>query len=140
MKYIIILTLFITGCGTFQAKAPIEEVNAEFQEYYDLFEEIYGVSVDVPIDFEEIDDNYLGVCRYNGRVSYIYINPNHWNTLEHYTKVFLVFHELGHCFFKQDHRDYYLPDSCPGSIMSTYASTETCYETHYEYYILELVK
>ena len=62
MKYIILLTLFITGCGTFQAKPPIEEVNAEFQEYYDLFEEIYGVSVDVPIDFEEIDDNYLGVC------------------------------------------------------------------------------
>lgn len=80
----------------------------------------------------------LGECHmFTGKVN---INPEYWygDDMSEKRKTALVYHELAHCAFLEDHDDNLLPDSCAKSLMHSQLPSQICLNRHWKHYIKEL--
>ena len=124
-----ILVLFLlVSCGSSKKDvydnpdgvAPGGPTDSEFAHYIEEFEDDTGTSVShIPIQMGELKDSAAGVCyRWGSGEVKIVIDREVWEYVDHVTKHFLIWHELGHCGFKLGHFDGRKEDGCPKSIMN----------------------
>lgn len=96
-------------------------IEAPFLPFVEAFEfECKCKIMDVPISFQEIDEDHAGEC-WNYVVlfesySEIAIDRLWWDTARPDVKEQLIFHELGHCVLHRDHIDMEI-NQIPVSIM-----------------------
>lgn len=134
---ILSLCVLMAGCSKFEAVGYIEQ---DFKPHVYKFMAIAGIEkIEVDMYYSEQDGFIIGMCRINGENKYIEIDPMWWSENSELAREQLIFHELAHCVLGQGHRNYYLHDSCPGSIMGEWHVRESCYVKHYDYYIKELM-
>lgn len=109
MRYILLLIILLTGCGTHIS------VNNDptFNKYYDTFLEeglkrgvnLYSIPR-VSIYFSEtLSDNFAGYCSWGEGYRFISINKKYWDGYSEIDREYLIFHELGHCVLGKDHDD-----------------------------------
>lgn len=138
LKLILLLSVSTMMIGCARTTGTVGE---DFKPFVKKFEEIYGITVNMGIFYQDLDGWVIGVCRYGRHSREIAIDPEFWDEASDIDREIVIFHELGHCALNQfEHRNYYhsLDPQCPGSIMDEYHIGEVCYEKHYDYYIEEL--
>lgn len=116
-------------------------IDRELLPYVEKFEERYKIQVTgMYIQFRTLAGARVGQCtiKSNG-YKIIEIDPGAWEFKSEIDKISLMFHELGHCFLYQNHRNYLLNDNCPGSIMDEYVVSRECLDKHFDYYTDELI-
>lgn len=106
----IILSLSLTGC-----KKDIIETDQALLPYFDLFAleaEKRGITVDYELErieglLQDIrDESVLGQCFRNAeKPKKVIIDQEYWDEADEFSKQFLIFHELGHCFLNREHDD-----------------------------------
>lgn len=105
LKYLILLTFLLTGCG------PKLELG-DFKSYVTSFEAeslIRGQSIHITnlkIQFGFLPSNLLGLCNVNNLATpLITINPDLWTNMDDTQKEQVVYHELGHCVLHRVHNN-----------------------------------
>lgn len=151
MKVLIILiSLTFAGCGR-------HIVDADFTKYVDSFNDAAtkrGYLVDgktgyrgtngLNIEFatEKLypkytgNENAIAVCQGG---SSILVDKDYWDSTSDTKKEMLIYHELGHCVLKRDHRDDFDGYQYV-SLMNIGLVDETNYRNHRETYLDELFK
>jgi len=112
MRFLLITLLILSGCGSAQQEPAFRPHYDEFKRRYNT--DPYGVS----IEFGVPDDNQAGQCHIWARR--ITVKQSEWESMEHYGKELLVFHELGHCVWGLRHIEdemEYRGERMPRSIM-----------------------
>ncbi|MEL6989220.1 MAG: hypothetical protein AAGK97_15515 [Bacteroidota bacterium] len=121
--------LFIIFLLTLQSckKDPVGgEVDEELRPYFELFKEEgekRGVDIDYianPINGSILDivtTGIAGQCFNDLNPPRIVIEEALWENADESEKAFIVFHELGHCYLKQQHRDQQNSDGSCVSLM-----------------------
>lgn len=108
---------------------------------------IYKVK-DITMGFEKINrktkkgEPIIGTCNdlgYPGDLvpKEITIDTEFWNTSNYNQKLFLLIHEILHCFANRDHVLGTFEDKCPTSLMNAVQPTNKCIEKHFEQYLAE---
>jgi hypothetical protein len=139
----LLIILLLSGCGTFRALI----IDEEFKPYYQEFQEVYGLYPQIsitmmPEEYFKDPDNpkrlVVGHCHLEKKL--IHISREYWDRASEVNRWELVFHELGHCFFRfRAHYDDLFSDNCPKSIMhSKIMITDRCFDKHFEHYYKEL--
>lgn len=133
------------------ADVEYANVDPELVPHFRAFEQVaaeMGINVDlqssgisgkiVPIN----DGNIAGTCSYNSNFTHrdIEIDQDFWQRASHLYREYIVFHELGHCYLRRDHKEGCLRN---GSYLSLMRSGEGNCRDNYsratrEYYIREL--
>lgn len=134
----------VTGCKKIKV---YRQIAPEFVPYVASFEQnmrTYRREYDAGnmiMRFATLNNQWVGECigSYGGQKQ-VLIDIEYWNWLDEGQKVQLIWHELGHCWLLQDHRDAALADGSPASVMNTVAFWSGIFETHELYYINELFK
>lgn len=126
-KLVIILILFTIGilsCINSSLK-----YKKEVKPFVKEFENLYNVKVKTDISFKNLPET-AGVCVNYLIGSEIFIDSEVWDNLSFEERDWLVFHELGHCYFDLDHYDEMNIDNCPKSIMHRHSISyaNTCYK------------
>lgn len=147
---LIILLFILVGCGRNSDfnKIGINSVSNKktdkiFYAYIHKFERHLGKKIKTSINFGKTKGN-AGVCyQFKNQKNEININKAYWKTLIPELKQQLIDHELGHCELDRDHNDKHYEDTCPVSIMRSWAfnewEIENCYNNT-NHYIKELFK
>jgi hypothetical protein len=159
IKYLLVLILLLS-CGTNYAEDLVNKkeedprphkdsgIDERLQDYVNSFTIVSGISVNIPIVIEKINDgDKVGLCyTWEGKKTYNEIvvdKPFYYRNRKDFSKMEdLVWHELGHCVLGiSEHDDSRFPDDiqCPNSIMNSnvFNSFEmdncyTKYKKHYE--------
>lgn len=109
------------------------------------------------------DESTIGTCWPLGFITEIDISREGWESNpSYYWRKALIYHELGHCILGRNHTEVtessgyvgaierfffrmgfwqpkgYLSDGCPASLMHPYLVSESCFYSHYNYYIEEM--
>lgn len=138
--------LLCSSCGQSSSAREEPRVEEEIKEYYDRFQEYYGINpYYVSATFEEElvgddgNEDVVGICkRWKSGKAEIVLERPYWNGLSDYGREELVFHELGHCVLGRGHNNENV-DGCPVSIMNEYTFGETkCYSDNRNELIQEL--
>lgn len=144
------MLLFLVSCGSdviYGGPIVKKITDPTFAIHVDIFEDDLGRSVTTPIVFAEIGDTYAGTCRKWKGLAYreININKKQWDVMDYSSREHLIFHELGHCELKRDHKDTMVDlgkTACPSSIMRWFSFNEyeitNCYDYDRNYYLNEL--
>ena len=122
-KYLFILLVFFGACT--REEAADLYVESDLQPYFAAFEaEAAERGLDMEIQIEgfintlENGDGILGQCvEDNLEPDQIIIDGSFWNRSDHYSREFIVFHELGHCVLGRSHLDDPGEDGLCASIM-----------------------
>lgn len=116
------ILLFISGCGFYPVDSGyIDPVFIPYVEEYKGDKLLYlntSNIVKVSIIFKTLDTGLAGMCEMTGFIDritnknkifyrHIFIDPNHWYTLNELDQKLLIYHELGHCDLDLDHTDDY---------------------------------
>lgn len=124
MRYLVVLFIFLTGCGIEQASDPrdIHGIDAAFTGYISQFESLYGNSIgDVPMQFGDLDANVVGECIYWNTYREVKISSYYWQYLDNEGRYSVIFHELGHCVLGRGHDTATMPlTGRPDSFMYPY--------------------
>lgn len=159
----LLLFLLLTSCGTdfndfyynhiVSPKDPRKQhgIDKEFITYTLYFEKLYNTKIiDIPINFAIIDKKELGHCKFHIYTSkYIYkeifINSLYWHKLSKLQRVYLIFHELGHCHFNKGHNinliNLGIYKKVPQSIMFPEDfGSKPVFKIYFKYYVKELQK
>ena len=115
-------------------------IDPAFYPYIDLFEQYYGVNVNLDITFYSLDEPTIGQCHSTSN-PYIKIDPEFWFSTDDLQQKALIFHELVHCVFGfMDHENAMLEEEpyCPYSIMHKHIVPSYCLDKYYDHYIDEL--
>ena len=144
MKTILALLILI-GCSTPPYKQPNYKpqntINSEFIPYLEDYEYYYKGKVrHIPINFESLDGNTVGLCGYRNGKIFILIDPDYWLKSTELEKLQLFFHELGHCHLGRGHYNLKYSDECPISFMHKTTFDNDCIDRHFDAYIEELFK
>lgn len=146
LLFVLFITLF--GCG----REPTPEEQAEFLPYFHRFVEqakVYGRDVDsdpVPMYFGDLGPTRVGVCEERWfQSSRIYIDRRAWAHTPEPGREALIFHELGHCVLKREHKDTVMTvrlesgaRQVPESIMNTSGVHASTYTVLKNYFLTEL--
>jgi hypothetical protein len=130
MNYLLILFLFLVGCG--KQEIVIER---DFLPHKNKFVEIFQVPVNVTIQFGDTED-YTAICiKYDDGSREVYVNKSKWPT-DYYAQEEIIFHELGHCVFNRVHDDTLDGNFCPKTIMNSQTfGHDNCYKRYiFDYY------
>ena len=144
IKYIILVTL-ISGCS----KEKIQVIPNEFQSYVDMFfaeGNQRGLNtnlddVDLRIQFGTLSGTTAGQCSFQSNT--VTIDQNKWNSMTEEKKVWLIFHELGHCILDRQHKNERMENGECISIMKGIENNFDCSLNYYSskwwnYYLDEL--
>lgn len=154
MKMLLLIsTIFLSSCGAFYPKDYVQshkpyfnQSDHYFEKHKEEFKKDYyietgkNVSISFPINFSydiffKDNPDSIGVCFYTGNYEPIevLINERTWSQMTEECQDQLIYHELGHCLLKQDHRDDYI------SIMN--ATDEKChiFYEHKDVLVRELI-
>lgn len=143
MRYLL-LALFISSCGSGQlpklvsSTKPVyvDEEVIPFLERFDTYAAILRIKpnyTDLVIyrTDEPPQGKHLAICRSNGQnIKEIIIYNQFWDEATDVGKEIVVFHELGHCALKQEHRKF--------SVMQSTMLLEEIYISYYDDFIKEL--
>lgn len=101
MKYLILATLLLVGCGGVkQKRIPPPD---EFAAYVVEFEQLLGSEIyNVYFAFDELDPE-IAQCNYTSVTSTITVDETRWADLCELQRRALIFHELGHCVLLREH-------------------------------------
>lgn len=144
------MILFLTSCGEIKdflvkdsPPPPPKASDPILREYVNRFEDLYGIRVNVPINFSELGLNHAGVCtQWASGYAEIEVDETEWHKFNLDQREQLIFHELGHCVFSRQHDNGTLPDTCPKSIMRSFMFNSfeiyKCYKPMHNYYVDEL--
>lgn len=161
----ILLLLLLVACGTDTVIEKVVD-NGKYPDYYsnfdpDFHEHIYeyekqAASQNKLYTVKGLDSfkmvktikvfnkdgvflpSVIGVCRtFSNGSTHIEIESGFYYYKSEVEAKGLVFHELGHCVQKSDHRDELDIDKCP-SIMATYVSSRSKYSECWNNMIVEL--
>ena len=133
---IVILSVMLNSCVTWHEKS----VDDTMKPYKDSFlvdmqmldEHFKGLD----IKFLSLSDSIVGQC--NPFTKKITIDPTYFFKANEKQKSALIYHELGHCVCDKVHYDKKLKDGCPKSLMYQNIPWNSCLQTHWNYYIIEL--
>lgn len=150
-KWILLTALVLTGCGEGVIPCPGPPVTpgerAPAPSYPELirphapeaapfaaeFENKYGVDtncIEIKYEYkEEYMSNGMTAGFCDGNYT-IYLNPKFWTRFSETTKRNLVFHELGHCALRRQHKNEIFEDGCPRSHMNWMLIWDECYIKH----------
>lgn len=144
LSFVVCTIILLSACGTFRSAKGIY-IDPKFDSYVQLFENTYGIEVNVSIVFKDIaDEDVAGQCwYYTNRPRMIEIDTPYWNIISEAGREQLIMHELGHCVLDLDHDDRVGTvgawNNVPLSIMnSTHFGDEPYYSQNREYYLQEL--
>lgn len=115
------------------------KINADFQNYVDLFEEKIKQKVKIDIDYNKLEYPIVGVCiTYTNGYKEIQIDSDSWVEYDENYREELIFHELGHCVLGRDHDNSIIEGyRVPKSIMYPYIFGYA-YNKYKVYYLEEL--
>ena len=139
-----LILLCLVGCGINKVEkhelSPVF-VEADLLEYVELFEDYYGVDVNITVGFTTLEGIVVGVCRKwsNGKKE-VYVDIDFYEEYkeDYYAIHQLVWHELGHCIFNLEH-DIDFIGEIPETVMYPYVfGTLQLYEDNFQYYMNEL--
>lgn len=152
MKFVLFLLLI--GCGKnglldvlYKKGSPKKKKSDQaFIKYINKFNSYSYKKSEVPIVFDEIKGNSVGVCtKWSNGYREIGIDKEYWHSISEGQKEQLIFHELGHCVLDKDHNNNTIIFSgviCPTSVMRSYAfnsyEINNCYNYDYNHYIKDL--
>ena len=130
------------GCSIFIPRG----IDIKIQPYVSLFErELKTPKITADIGLASLKyvptlsgGNVVGICLY--LVNAIILDRDAWNRSTSRRKTALVFHELGHCYCNDFHRDEELPDKCPASLMNPVFPSDYCLRRHWLEYLNEFKK
>lgn len=106
--------LSLSGCGPVQTGT----VDPDLAPYVTRFEQLWGYKVTFAVEQAVIDPKYGGICYDMATATpVVAINSIYWYTLTDDEKEELMFHELGHCALKRQHREDLNSDGSPVSVM-----------------------
>lgn len=106
------LLFLVSACNKESVKLPTGE---ELMTYFNEFESEAlerGLEIDLEMMgitgyFENFDDDsVLGQCRtYSDGSKEVAFDSNYWHNCNEIDRMYLVFHELGHCALDRDHTE-----------------------------------
>jgi hypothetical protein len=139
---LIVGILALSACG----RAPVRDVAPEFEGYVASFEQkaaSVGSNVavdDVIIKFGAVKNKReSGLCLISGdQTPRITINKANWDKMDEPEREALIFHELGHCVLRREHRESYTDQGIPESLMNPYTIEGRVYTYNESYYVKEL--
>lgn len=154
--FIIVFIFLHVACESDQpfdeevTQARYEGVDERLWEYFDRFEtegQNRGYDIDIraqgiTAEIEPIDEDHVaGLCRFNFRApNHIVIDAEFWRETPPRYLELIIFHELGHCYLNQDHREGVLDRNVCASIMRS--GIEDCVDNYNvdtrSYYLDEL--
>lgn len=142
--YIVIIILF---CGCSDDKVQV--IPIELQSYVDMFFEegkLRGLNasldeVDLTIQFGSLSGVRDGQCSFRNNT--ITIDREKWDLMPEESRVWLIFHELGHCILGRQHRNETMENGECISIMKGVEDNFNCSFNYYSqkwwsYYLDEL--
>lgn len=114
-RWLFIIGMFISGCGTLYKGPGIYHKNPDFGAYtnaYQEYREIYlgdrNVSHPIDIDYGYLEEPIVGSCRIydNGiRPRVLIIDYTYWQEVDDERRLRLIFHELAHCDLTCGHQE-----------------------------------
>ena len=88
------------------------------------------------------DGNIAGTCSYSSNFSHrdIEIDKSFWDRASHLYREYIIFHELGHCYLRRDHKEGCLQSGIYQSLMRSGEGgcRDNYSRTTRDYYIREL--
>lgn len=142
MKSFIVIFTLVVGCGL---PHPYTS-NPDFDAYKAKFEQETGVKVTVPIIYDSLDEQTVGLCEtFADGYKLIRIDVDFWKVMGNGGKEEVIYHELGHCQLDRDHADQLTEAptygySIPNSIMYPYIFGDASFYWMFrEHYIQELM-
>lgn len=149
------ISFFLLACESDSIPAAEPElrfpgVDEALWEYFERFEtegKNRGYDIDIRArgitgEIESIDEDHVaGLCNFSSRApNHIVIDDKFWKETPPQYLEMIVFHELGHCYLNQDHREEVLDRNICASIMRS--GVEDCYDNYTSstrsYYLDEL--
>lgn len=152
--FVFVLVLFACEADVPIAEEPSETsyegVDERLWEYFDRFEtegQNRGYSIDIrslgiTAEIEDIEEEHVaGLCNFNFRSpNHIIIDARFWRETPPQYLEMIIFHELGHCYLNQGHREGVLDRNVCASIMRS--GIEDCVDNYQadtrSYYLDEL--
>lgn len=146
--YPIVLITILSGYQDSRFINKYSDVHPELKYYVDKFVKFS----DGVLDAEDLDGLTMGFAdlpkdnkkRTLGRcfllLNEVEISRNFWNTASEGQRMYLVFHELGHCTCFIMHKNEELEDGCPSHLMHEEFPEERCIFNHWDRYVSELYK
>jgi hypothetical protein len=144
VKYIIFVIL-ISGCS----KEKTQVIPDEFRSYVDMFfveGNQRGLNInldelDLIIQFGTLSGTTAGQCSFQSNT--VTIDQNKWDSMTEEKKVWLIFHELGHCILDRQHKNDITENGECISIMKGIENNFDCSLNYYSdkwwiYYLDEL--
>jgi len=125
----VLLFLLISSCE----KEAMVLIDAELQFYVDLFEEeamkrnqdIHIDEIGIHASIEDIEGAVVGQCHHKENApNAVLLDQKYWDNANEDERLFIVFHELGHCILKKDHNDQ--TDASGYCLSIMHSSTEVC--------------
>ena len=142
MRNVLLVSLLFTVACAQRAKDPRQgtHVDPDVAPYVADFEDIYGVVIwDIPITFDDLEGNYIGICRtWDNGYREIFLDKDNWENSYEIERYAVVFHELGHCQFGLKHNNSVMEDGCAYSLMNEYQPSLSCLQKHWDHYVKEL--
>lgn len=142
---LLLIILFITACGTVNPE-QLSLIDPELQPYVMSFHfeamkrgkdiDVTKISAKIKTVTNKYGERVVGVC-FMG-LSSIEIDVDYWKIASYNEKETLVFHELGHCALKREHKNGYDNLGVPFSIMNSTLLWPDVYENNREKLIDEL--
>ena len=158
VRVILPLILIISHFSCLQKEVNIEpepeifngQINESLLPYFEQFEieaarrgfevnlEQHGINGTI----EEISENFVaGTCTYGTHLpGDVVIDLGFWNNSSAFAKEMVIFHELGHCYLRRDHKETRFSNGTCTSIMRS--GNGDCFDNYNprtrEYYIDEL--
>jgi hypothetical protein len=144
-----IFAFSLTGCGGASSGSVSTQAvysPGKFQAYVSNFQQIAaqnGVALTVDnlvIQFGTLGQSAeMGECDINdGEPPTITIDESYWNSADEMSRKTLIFHELGHCVLRREHRTAITSGGYPISLMNAYTVAGVVYEAETDYYNQEL--
>ena len=147
IAFLLLQTACQKNSSPFEELPQEEEVNAakiypqvdqRLWPFFQSFEEEAALrdwEVDLSISritasIEEIDEEHVaGQCSIQHQFSkHITIDLEFWNRSSNLFKEFIIFHELGHCYLRRDHREDAFANGACKSLMRS--GTEDCIDNY----------
>ena len=157
--FLVLIAPVLNGCSNEEpAPQPEYKVEREFLPYFnsflarannygyswDLSE--YGLTIQFGTENQFDTTSYIGYCS-GMNTDYghdVFIDPEYWEDANELDKERLIYHELGHCLLRREHRNKVLPNGEWASMMRGRPLPENSFfTTNYsgkrrDYYIREL--
>ena len=142
MKPLTLIFVILTGCGLPHSYSS----DPDFDLYKQKFEQETGVRVTVPIVYDSLGKETVGLCEtFADGYRLIRIDTDFWQTMGNGGKEEVIYHELGHCQLDRDHVAQLTSTpayryAIPNSIMFPYIFGDASFYWMFrEHYVQELM-